>query len=202
MRKPLKKLSGKHLRFCDLYAQFIPPAVAYGQAFGKGDGADKHPGNAARLLREPLIQEELKRLLGETDVAGDPLTVAYRRNLVRRELERIAFFRLPNVLNDDGSMKALSELSDDDKAAIEEIVIGEDGKRKCKPHSKTAALAQLVNLDGLGAPKRTELSGPGGGPVQTEDLTQYTDDELLQLQSIQRATEARRPLSDQDRSGD
>lgn len=49
-------------------------------------------------------------------------------------------------------------------AAINELVFTKQGP-KIKTHSALAAMKQLADLDGLEAPKRTELSGPGGSPL-------------------------------------
>lgn len=49
-------------------------------------------------------------------------------------------------------------------AAISELVFTKQGP-KIKTHSALSAMKQLADLDGLEAPKRTELSGPGGSPL-------------------------------------
>lgn len=157
MRKPLKRLNRRHLEFCELYALLVPPAVAYAKAIeGRGattkqlpsaEGAAvvaKHPGNAARLLREPLIQEEIRRLLAVDEAMADPTFIAYRRSLIRAELDRIAFFRLPDVLT-----RKIEDWTDDERAAVSEISATAEGKRKVKAHSKTDAIAQLIKLDRL-----------------------------------------------------
>lgn len=50
------------------------------------------------------------------------------------------------------------------RAAISELVFTKQGP-KIKTHSALAAMKQLADLDGLDAPKRTEVSGPGGAPI-------------------------------------
>lgn len=50
------------------------------------------------------------------------------------------------------------------RAAISELVFTKQGP-KIKTHSSMAAMKQLADLDGLEAPKRTELSGPGGSAL-------------------------------------
>jgi hypothetical protein len=176
MRKPLKRLKRAHLKFCELYASFVPPAVAYAQAFDRGEGPDEHPGNAARLLREPLVQDEIKRLMGEAESSADPTFIAYRRRLVRAELDRIAFFRLADVLDKDGNLRPLAELTDDQRAAVAEIAKGDDGKCRVKAHSKDAALAQLTKLDGLAEPDKIKVEGL--------DLSKLSDEQLTELRGI------------------
>ncbi|WP_407146263.1 hypothetical protein [Bradyrhizobium sp. ORS 86] len=46
------------------------------------------------------------------------------------------------------------------------------------------AISQLRDMYGFRAPRRTELTGKGGGPVQTIDVTKLTNDQLVQLESI------------------
>lgn len=53
------------------------------------------------------------------------------------------------------------------------------------------AVNQLRDMYGFKAPRRTELTGRGGGPVQTLDVTKYTDEELIQLESILTAAATR-----------
>jgi hypothetical protein len=46
------------------------------------------------------------------------------------------------------------------------------------------AIAQLRDMYGLRAPRRTELTGKGGGPVQTIDVSKLTYEQLIQFESI------------------
>lgn len=46
------------------------------------------------------------------------------------------------------------------------------------------AANQLRDMLGFRAPRRTELTGKGGGPVQTVDVTKLTNEQLIQLESI------------------
>jgi len=46
------------------------------------------------------------------------------------------------------------------------------------------AVSQLRDMYGLRAPRRTELTGRGGGPVQTIDVTKLSYEQLIQLESI------------------
>ena len=47
-----------------------------------------------------------------------------------------------------------------------------------------ATLDKIVKLLGLAAPRRSEISGPEGGPIAIEDLSTLTDEELAQLAAI------------------
>ncbi|WP_246801066.1 hypothetical protein [Bradyrhizobium genosp. L] len=46
------------------------------------------------------------------------------------------------------------------------------------------AMSQLRDMYGFRAPRRTELTGRAGGPVQMIDVTKLTHDQLVQLESI------------------
>lgn len=46
------------------------------------------------------------------------------------------------------------------------------------------AAGQIRDMLGLRAPRRTELTGRGGGPVQTMDVSKLTHEQLIQLESI------------------
>jgi hypothetical protein len=53
-----------------------------------------------------------------------------------------------------------------------------------------AANRQLAELLGLAAPKRSELSGPDGGPMQHEvDLSVLSDEELAEYERLERKVE-------------
>ncbi|PHM47153.1 terminase small subunit [Xenorhabdus miraniensis] len=55
-------------------------------------------------------------------------------------------------------------------SAISELTTGKDGI-KLKLHDPKAAIKQLADLMGWDAPKKTELTGKDGGPIQTVALT-------------------------------
>ena len=63
-----------------------------------------------------------------------------------------------------------STLQDPDAmSAIAELTTGKDGI-KLKMHDPKAAIKQLAEMQGWEAPKKSEVSGPGGGPVKTETV--------------------------------
>ena len=64
-----------------------------------------------------------------------------------------------------------SSLQDPDAiSAISELTTGKDGI-KLKMHDPKAAIKQLAEMEGWEAPKKSEVSGPGGGPVKTETVS-------------------------------
>ncbi|CAI1057338.1 Terminase small subunit [Serratia ficaria] len=55
-------------------------------------------------------------------------------------------------------------------AAVAELTTGKDGI-KLKMHDPKAAIKQLGEMMGWEAPKKTEVSGPGGGAIKTEGVS-------------------------------
>lgn len=60
--------------------------------------------------------------------------------------------------------------SDADTSLITELTKGKDGL-KVKTHNAVDAMKQLAAMQGFNAPTKTEISGPGGAPVQTHELS-------------------------------
>lgn len=54
-------------------------------------------------------------------------------------------------------------------STISELTTGKDGI-KLKMHDPKSAIKQLAELQGWEAPKKTELSGPGGAPIKSETV--------------------------------
>lgn len=92
---------------------------------------------------------------------------------VLEELAKIGFANAGDMIRigEDGTTSVdLSELTPDQKAAIQEIdiVTNPDGKQKIKVklHDKRAALMDIGKHLGMFREK-VEVSGPDGGPIQT-----------------------------------
>lgn len=64
------------------------------------------------------------------------------------------------------SVKQHPELLD----AIAEVTAGKEGI-KLKLHDSRGAIKQIGEMQGWEAPKKTEVSGPGGGAIQTETVS-------------------------------
>jgi phage terminase small subunit len=60
-------------------------------------------------------------------------------------------------------------------AAVAELTTGKDGI-KLKMHDPKAAIKQLGEMMGWEAPKKTELSGPGGGAIKTENTNMSAEE--------------------------
>lgn len=128
----------------------------------------------ARLLTKGDVQAELQAAMKaraeRTEVTQDR---------VLKELARLAFFDMRKLYGEDGSLKRPQDWDDDTAAVLAGIEVvelaGEQGAlpqfvKKAKVWDKAAALSLCMRHLGMLVDKR-ELSGPGGGPIPTEDKT-------------------------------
>lgn len=108
-------------------------------------------------------EEALKRLtaLGRTSL----FDLAEFRNYVASEDEDGE-----PVMQATWSFKDSALVTPEAMAAIAELTAGPQGL-KIKLHDPKAAIKQLAELEGWEAPKKTEMSGPGGGPLQTVTMS-------------------------------
>jgi phage terminase small subunit len=92
------------------------------------------------------------------------------------ELARIAFAdpgEIIQVVNGRVVVKDTSELTEDQRRVVAEVTQTDTmngGSLKVKLHDKQKALELLGRYQGMFI-DRHEHSGPGGGPIQTEDMT-------------------------------
>lgn len=71
--------------------------------------------------------------------------------------------------------------NDPDKLKIiESLEVGKNGP-KIKQHSKSAAIAQLAKMQGWESASKHEISGPGGGPIQVQDVSELSDEALAAI---------------------
>lgn len=108
-------------------------------------------------------EEALKRLtaLGRTSL----FDLAEFRNYVASEDEDGE-----PVMQATWSFKDSALVTPEAMAAIAELTAGPQGL-KIKLHDPKAAIKQLAELEGWEAPKKTEMSGPGGGPLHTVTMS-------------------------------
>lgn len=79
----MKKLSEKDEEFCKMIVwENFSPKAAYAVVWNPGDGASASVG-ASRKMREPHIQEELRRLRAELD-EDDSLTAKEKRRFLAK----------------------------------------------------------------------------------------------------------------------
>jgi hypothetical protein len=192
----------RYERFAQLRVIGVPCRAAAHEAGFRAKG-DKPilPGNAARLDRHAEVCAR-KAYLAKDDAEA----IAATRNFVRDRLMRsatldvLADFAIIGTTEVDGKKVARIVGIDWDALQKSEQSIAITGFKfdrdtgvmtEFTRDDPLAAITQLRDMYGLRAARRKEISGPDGGPIQTEDVTQYTDDELSQLEGILRAREAR-----------
>ena len=143
-----------------------------------------------RLLRDVAILAEINKRGAEQ---SQRLQITSDR--IMQEYERLALLDPLDLFNADGTMKALKDIPEDARRAIGGLELRElsnietpDGPisvqlKKVKLVDKKGALDSLAKILGM-MKEKVEVSGPGGGPIRTQDLSRCTDAELAALESI------------------
>lgn len=189
--------------------------AAWEAGFRKEGAADRPilPGNAARLDRHPEVMARKAYLAkDDDDVIMQTRLLIRERLMAAATLDVLADYAIIGTVEVGG--KKVSRVIGIDwrklKNSEHSAVIT---KFKFDPETGVlvdfdrddpmGALNQLRDMYGLRAPRKKEHSGPNGGPMQHEDVTRYTDDELAELERIQLAAQARRtPVAHADPGGD
>ena len=155
---------------------------AYKAAGGKAKTDESARASASQILTNVNVQAFLKCIQYE---AVNEAIMTYEEAMERlsimgrTSIADLATFGTQVVGEDDDgnpvtqsvwSFKNASELKPEQMAAISELTAGKDGL-KIKLHDPKAAIKQLAEMRGWEAPKKTELSGPNGGAIQTTNLT-------------------------------
>lgn len=156
-------------------------AEAYRNAGGKAKGDGVHS-KAVQIVRNSKVQAFLKSVQYEAiNEAIMTRTEAMERlsKMGRTSLRDIADFRNCLIGEDEEGQPVYqaswsfrdSALQDPEAmAAVAELTTGKDGI-KLKMHDPKAAIKQLGEMIGWEAPKKTEVSGPGGGAIKTENVS-------------------------------
>lgn len=166
-------------------------AAAYRNAGGKAKGDGVHS-KAAQIVRNRKVQAFLQSVQYEAvseavmarTEALERLTVMGRASIA--DLVDFSEHKI-GVDADTGeeiiqaawrfkdSVKQHPELLD----AIAEVTAGKEGI-KLKLHDSRGAIKQIGEMQGWEAPKKTEVTGANGGPIQTEN-TNMSADEAAEL---------------------
>ncbi len=125
---------------------------------------------ARENLRKPLIEmaihEELDRRTKESWMSRDRLLL---------EVARLAYADVRQLYDENGRLRPVAELEDDIAAAVAAIDVSVgpsfDVTKKVRLCDKGAAQERLARLLGF-IIERKELSGPGGKPLQVENLSE------------------------------
>ena len=155
---------------------------AYKTAGGKAKTDESARASASQILTNVNVQAFLKCVQYE---AVNEAIMTYEEAMERlsvmgrTSIADLATFGTQVVGEDDDgnsltqsvwSFKNASELKPEQMAAISELTAGKDGL-KIKLHDPKAAIKQLAEMRGWEAPKKTEISGPNGGAIQTTNMT-------------------------------
>lgn len=163
---------------------------AYRKAGGKAKGDNLR--KAAHQIATNIDVEAFLRSI-QQEVVNDAImtrTEALERlsKMGRTSLMDIAEFRNCQIGEDEEGQPVFqaswsfrdSALQDAEAmSAVAELTTGKDGI-KLKMHDPKAAIKQIGEMQGWEAPKKTEVSGPGGGAIQTEQVN-LTPDEAAEL---------------------
>lgn len=134
-----------------------------------------------RLLKKPdvkaLIGERMKARAERTEIDQDR---------VLKEIARVAFSDIRKTMTwgpDGVKLIESSELTDDQAAGVAEVAettSTNGGSLKLRKHDKMKALELLGRHLGLFVDK-VEHTGKDGGPIETRNVGELTDDELLHI---------------------
>ncbi|WP_081761372.1 terminase small subunit [Yersinia similis] len=155
---------------------------AYRKAGGKAKTDDGARASASQILTNHNVQAFLQSVQYETvNEAIMTYTEAMERLTLmgRTTIHDIATFGNYQIGEDEEGQpvfqaswkfKDSKNIKPEHLAAVAELSTGKDGL-KIKLHDPKAAIKQLAEMRGWEAPKKTELTGANGGPIQTSNLT-------------------------------
>ncbi|MDR1076371.1 MAG: terminase small subunit [Xanthomonadaceae bacterium] len=172
---PATGLQDQQRRFADEYLIDFNATAAYQRAGYKAKGASAEAA-ASRLLGTAKVQEYLtarkRALMEQTEI--DQQAVLLR-------LQKMALGDIRSLFDEDGNLKAMSELTADEAALLQGIEVFEEyegGGEERRPIGFTKKIRFINRLDsvkllgqhfGLFSTKKIEHTGKGGGPIETQD---------------------------------
>ena len=143
-------------------------------------------GAATRLEACEKIQARIRHMR-----ALDDEMLAMKRERIERRLMLAAecdLFQFSTIDPATGKpvIDWVAVMASDYRIAISEFAFDPDtgALTKFKRDDVLSALNQLRNMYGFEAPKRHEMTGKGGGPMQMIDLTSASDEQLAALESV------------------
>ncbi|AXY33451.1 terminase small subunit [Yersinia pseudotuberculosis] len=155
---------------------------AYRKAGGKAKTSDSANVSANQIFNNLKVQAFLQSVQYETvNEAIMTYTEAMERLTLmgRTTIHDIATFGNYQIGEDEEGQpvfqaswkfKDSKNIKPEHLAAVAELSTGKDGL-KIKLHDPKAAIKQLAEMRGWEAPKKAELTGANGGPIQTSNLT-------------------------------
>lgn len=139
----------KHELYAQARVKLSVPRVASALA-----GLD--PTNSYRVENLPKVQRRMRELRDR-----DELDISHERRILREELIRVIFFRMPELFVEDETSRRLrpvSEWTEDERAAVAEMWTDKDGIERVRGYSKLTAIDLLMKLDGLVDPDTIALT--------------------------------------------
>ena len=171
MKTTNQTLTLQQQRFCD---EYLVSFNAYRAALNAG--YSENTARKAELLHLPKVQAYLKRVMNKT---ADRLQITH--DMILRELAKVAFANMGNYYNEHGVLKPMTELTPDEKAAINQYQVldatDDDGRHigelsRIKLHNKMSALdkiARHLNFYGV-AERRADVGGMMSEEEDMEDV--------------------------------
>ncbi|AIN14992.1 terminase small subunit [Yersinia pseudotuberculosis] len=168
-------------RFVTALLEGANQTEAYRRAGGKAKG-DGERSKANQLVTNSNVQAFLQSVQHETvNEAIMTYTEAMERLTLmgRTTIHDIATFGNYQIGEDEEGQpvfqaswkfKDSKNIKPEHLAAVAKLSTGKDGL-KIKLHDPKAAIKQLAEMRGWEAPKKAELTGANGGPIQTSNLT-------------------------------
>lgn len=173
--------NSKHERFAQALAQGMSASAAFVEA-----GYKAHGSNASRLSQNDKVRSRVDELLA---AGAEKAGVTVQR--IVDELAKVGFANMQDYMRggvDGDPYLDFCDLTRDQAAALGEVTVedfkegrGKDARDvrrvKFKLHDKLSALDKLGRHLGM-FKERVEHSGPGGGPIQTEDASASAREEI------------------------
>jgi len=167
----------RHEVFCREYACHNNATKAYMKAF-PGCSYNAARVGGCRLLAEPNIQKRIDEI--QVERMGR-LEITHEK--VLRELAKVAFVDRRDFYNEDGTLRGIHDIDPDAVAVIKKVksktIVLRDGEgnevgtttvTEFEMEEKKGAL-ELLGRNLRMWTDKTELSGPGGGPIElTSDI--------------------------------
>lgn len=171
------QLNDKQKRFCKEYMlDFNGAQAAIRAGYSKKTAKEQ----ATRLLTNAHLQKYLNECKAKL---SQKIEITQER--VLQEYSRIAFVDIREFYNQDGSLKNVTELSEEAAAALAAVEIDNDTK-KIKRWDKTKALDSICRMLGYNAPDKVANVTTDGKDVPAPQL--LSDNQFSQL--IQAINEA------------
>lgn len=166
------------------------PLISNVEAYKRGGGTAKKNANAiaasaSEVLNNPNVVTFVKSFNAERVQS----TVMDRDEMIERltKMARTEITDVVKIVNSDDqlmnmetgevvegqsfwSLRSPEEMQNGGVSAISELTATSQGL-KIKLHDQRAAMKQLAELQGFDAPRKTELTGANGGPIQTVSIS-------------------------------